>query len=73
MAEEHTLEGLRAEVDRLQRELDQASSEKIQSVCYAANILTVQTADFISVPFYFDCPFGSKELLNLYFLQFRIT
>ena len=32
MAEEHTLEGLRAEVDRLQRELDQASSEKIQSV-----------------------------------------
>ena len=66
MAEEHTLEGLRAEVDRLQRELDQASSEKIQSVCYTSNILTAGL-------FYFDCPFGSKELLNLYFIQFRIT
>ena len=32
MTEEHTFEGLRAENDRLQRELDQASSEKIQSV-----------------------------------------
>ena len=69
MAEEHTLEGLRAEVDRLQRELDQASSEKIQSVCYTSNILTVKSAG----PFYFDCTFGSKELLNLYFIQFRIT
>ena len=69
MAEEHTLEGLRAEVDRLQRELDQASSEKIQSVCYTSIILTVRSAG----PFYFDCPFGSKELLNLYFMQFRFT
>ena len=32
MAAEEDVQSLRAEVDRLQRELDQTSSEKIQSV-----------------------------------------
>ena len=41
MTEENTLEGLRAEVDRLQRELDQASSEKIQSVSTVYSVLVL--------------------------------
>ena len=32
MAQEDDVQSLRAELDRVQRELDQASSEKIQSV-----------------------------------------
>lgn len=39
MAEQARLEDLRVEIERLSRELDQASSEKIQSAQYGLGLL----------------------------------